>query len=44
VAITVNGGLVTQISEQSQPGTDIADVTTVVTEVGSAGTIEAPAV
>jgi len=44
VAITVNGGLVTQISYQSQSGTDIADVTTVVTEVGSAGTIEAPAV
>lgn len=44
VAITVGGGLVTEIRYQAQSGADIAEVTTTVTEVGSAGTVEAPAV
>jgi len=44
VAITVTGGLVTAISYQAQSGADIAEVTTTVTEIGSAGTVEAPTV
>ena len=44
VAITVTGGLVTAISYQAQSGADVAEVITTVTEVGSAGTVEAPAV
>jgi hypothetical protein len=44
VAITVSGGLVTEIRYQAQSGADIAEVTTTVTEVGAAGAVEAPAV
>jgi hypothetical protein len=44
VAITVNQGLVSEIRYQAQSGADTADVATTVTEVGSAGTVETPAV
>jgi hypothetical protein len=44
VTITLTGGQVTQIRYQTQSGSDLADVTTTITEVGSAGTVEAPAV
>ncbi|MEX1124153.1 MAG: hypothetical protein WD895_06590 [Acidimicrobiia bacterium] len=44
VAITVGGGLITEIRYQTQSGADIVEVTTTVTEVGSAGTVEAPVV
>ncbi len=44
VTITLTDGQVTQIRYQAQSGSDLADVTTTITEVGSAGTVEAPAV
>jgi len=44
VAITISGGLVTAISYQAPSGADVAEVTTTVSEIGSAGTVEAPAV
>jgi hypothetical protein len=43
-AITMTGGLVTEIRYQAQSGADIAEVITIVTEAGSAGVVEAPAV
>lgn len=43
-AITMTGGLVTEIRYQAQFGADIAEVVTIVTEAGSAGVVEAPAV
>jgi hypothetical protein len=43
-AITMTGGLVTEIRYQAQSGADIAEVITTVTEAGSAGVVEAPAV
>jgi hypothetical protein len=43
-AITMIGGLVTEIRYQAQFGADIAEVITIVTEAGSAGVVEAPAV
>jgi hypothetical protein len=42
VTITMSGGLVTEIRYQAQSGPDLAEVTTTITEVGSAGTVEAP--
>ncbi len=42
VTIIMNGGLVTEIRYQAQSGADLAQVTTTITEVGSAGTVEAP--
>jgi len=44
VAITVSGGFVTEIRYQAQSGADIAEVETTVTDVGSAGVVEAPPV
>ncbi len=43
VAITVSGGLVTEIRYQAQSGADTAEVTTTVTNIGTAGTVAAPA-
>jgi hypothetical protein len=40
----MTGGLVTEIRYQAQSGADIAEVITIVTEAGSAGVVEAPAV
>ena len=44
VAITVKQGLITEIRYQAQSDADTAEVVTSVSEVGSAGTVEAPAV
>ena len=44
VTITLTNGQVTQIRYQAQSGSELADVTTTITDIGAAGTVEAPPV